>query len=440
MSAVYRYIAGASNRFLANMFNITSPHNGKPYAFANDKTLKWRNAAGTADLDGLEIDADDNIRLGEQMFNPAFDVVTLNITTLADVVDQVFYISDGVRKIESIYEVHKTKDTDSAAVTATIRKSADGVTIANGTAVATALSLKTTDDTVQAATLSTTTGVTTLAENDRRSVDFTNITDAAGICIVMVLSPGKKSQTAVFRAPANAEIVDRSFFVANRPMVITGMKACVSTAGTNGSAVVAQVTKDTTTDAPGAGDDILTNNTAGGFNLKNTINTVEEGALDSDYTTLLSGDYLTADIAGTTTAAAGLFIQVEFQPNAQYFDVAYFTNDDGAAIVDAPFFIAPFNCEIVAINGVWDVVSSGATNVQVGRDTGTTAAGSGVALISNDSNAGLQSDAGARTPESATWVNAQANHLLTGDRLSINPSGTLTALVGVVLNVTLKPE
>jgi hypothetical protein len=440
MGAAHRYIVAASNRWLANMFNLPCPHKGKPYAFANDKVLQWRNAANDTDMDVLEVDSSDNVRLGKQILNPDYDVKTFHIAPNADVLDQVIWIADGVRKVEAIYEIHTTKDTDGSAVTCTVRKSADGVTIANGTALCTALSMKTTDDTVQEATLSTTASDLVLAENDRISVDLSGVTDLAGVCLVLVVSPGKKSQTAVLRGVANGDLADRIFFLANRPMLITGMKACVGTAGTNGSAVVAQVTLDVAADAPGAGDNILTNNTAGGFNLKNTINTIEEGALDSSYIKMAAGDFLSVDFAGTLTAAAGVFIQVEFQANHQYEDVVFFSPNDGAVLVEESFFIADRNYEIVAASAVWDVDSGAATNFQLVRDTGTNSPGDGTDLLDNDSNDGFQTDANARTSEVATWKDARNNHLLTGDRLSIDPNGTLTSLVGVVVNVTLKPE
>ena len=44
-------------------------------------------------------------------------------------------------------------------------------------------------------------------------------------------------------------------------------------------AVNVQLVKDTSTDAPGAGTDLLTNNTDAGFNCKGTANTVQNGTL-----------------------------------------------------------------------------------------------------------------------------------------------------------------
>lgn len=435
MGIRFKNVQAGVNRLIQNMYDIGGAENGKDYSFANAKYLKQRNSAGN-DVNLVGLDASDNVYLADQILNPDYDVVNFHIEPNADVVDQVIWISDGVRRVEAIYEIHKTKDTDSGTVTATIRKSSDGVTIANGTALCTALSLKTTNNTYQAATLSTTEGATTLAENDRISVDFSGVTDAAGICIVLVLSPGKKSQSAVYRGVANGDLADRAFFVANRPMKITGIRAAHTAAGTDGSAVTFQVTKDTSTDAPGGGDDILSS----ALSLKATINTVQEGSLDSTYTTLLPGDYLSIDFAGTLTAVAGLCVVVEFEANQQYKDVTYFTPNDGAATLDEAFFIADRNYEIVAANAVWSTASSGATNFQLVRDTGTAAPGAGTNLLSNDSSAGFQTDATANTPEAATWANTQHNHLLTGDRLSVDYSGTLTALVGVVATVTLKAE
>ncbi len=83
-------------------------------------------------------------------------------------------------------------------------------------------------------------------------------------------------------------------------------------AGSDGAAVSLQLTKDTGTTAPGAGTDLLTNNTAAGFDLKGTANTTQAGALITTAATLrlAAGDRLSVDFAGTLTAVAGLHLTV----------------------------------------------------------------------------------------------------------------------------------
>jgi hypothetical protein len=115
---------------------------------------------------------------------------------------------------------------------------------------------------------------------------------------------------------ANADLADQAFFVANRPYRVVRVREVHSTAGSDGSAVNVQVTKDDSTDAPGAGDNLLTNNTNAGFNLKGTANTVQAGTLatTADLMTLAAGDRLSVDFAGTLTAVAGVVVTVDLVP------------------------------------------------------------------------------------------------------------------------------
>ena len=115
---------------------------------------------------------------------------------------------------------------------------------------------------------------------------------------------------------ANASLADQCFFIANRPYQIVGIRQVHSVAGSDGGAVNLQVTKDTGTAAPGAGTDLLTNNSNAGFNLKGTANTVQAGALTATAAALklAPGDRLSVDFAGTLTAVAGVVVTVELRP------------------------------------------------------------------------------------------------------------------------------
>jgi hypothetical protein len=76
------------------------------------------------------------------------------------------------------------------------------------------------------------------------------------------------------------------------------------------------VSKDTGTDAPGAGTDLLTNNTAGGFDLNATANTVQVGALatTAGLRKLNAGDRLSIDFAQAIQSTAGLKIGLRLKP------------------------------------------------------------------------------------------------------------------------------
>lgn len=113
-----------------------------------------------------------------------------------------------------------------------------------------------------------------------------------------------------------ASLVDQAFFIANRAYQVTAVKEIHSTAGNDAGAVNLQVTKDTSTDAPGAGTDLLTNNTNAGFDLKGTANTVQSGTLTGTTASLqlAAGDRLSLDFAGTLTTLAGVLVTVSLKP------------------------------------------------------------------------------------------------------------------------------
>jgi|TARA_Y100000310_G_scaffold158782_1_gene158225 hypothetical protein len=102
----------------------------------------------------------------------------------------------------------------------------------------------------------------------------------------------------------NAASVDDRFMTANRPWRVIGVRATVTVAGSDGSAVTAEVEKVPSGTAIASGVDIATAT----FNLKGTANTVQAGTLtstDADLD-LVAGDSLAVDFTGTLTAATGV--------------------------------------------------------------------------------------------------------------------------------------
>lgn len=106
---------------------------------------------------------------------------------------------------------------------------------------------------------------------------------------------------------------DRVFFVATRAYRVLAISESHAVAA--GGASVLQVTKDTGTTAPGAGTDLLTNNTNTGFDLNATANTVQAGTLTATAASLLlaAGDRLSLDFANTIQSTAGLVVTVSLQ-------------------------------------------------------------------------------------------------------------------------------
>jgi hypothetical protein len=117
------------------------------------------------------------------------------------------------------------------------------------------------------------------------------------------------------RCPINSLCIDQAFWTADGSYLVTGISYVHSTAGSDASAVNLQISKDTGTAAPGAGTDLLTNNTNAGFDCKGTANTVQAGVLVAAEATrtLVSGDRLSLDFAGTVTALAGVVVTVSLR-------------------------------------------------------------------------------------------------------------------------------
>lgn len=118
-----------------------------------------------------------------------------------------------------------------------------------------------------------------------------------------------------FAMAANGSLADQAFFVANRAYQVVAISEVHATAGNDAGAVTLQVTKDTSTNAPGAGTDLLTNNSNAGFDLKGTANTVQTGTLTATTTALqlAAGDRLSVDFAGTLTTLAGVVVTVSLK-------------------------------------------------------------------------------------------------------------------------------
>ena len=104
-------------------------------------------------------------------------------------------------------------------------------------------------------------------------------------------------------SPYTATSVDMTIFTASRACVVTGLTGRVDTAGTDASAVTAQVRKVPSGTALTGGTVLH----SGTYNLKGTANTNQvltlsttEGALR-----LTAGDSVVVDFTGVLTAAAG---------------------------------------------------------------------------------------------------------------------------------------
>lgn len=104
---------------------------------------------------------------------------------------------------------------------------------------------------------------------------------------------------------------------------------------------------------------------------------------------------------------------------------------------DRVIFTAPYDCVLVAANEVHAVAGSdpGSVNVQLTRDTGTTAPGAGTDLLGNSSNAGFNLKGTANTVQHASFKAGASRKFVKGDRLSVDFAGTQTAVDGMCITV-----
>ncbi len=116
--------------------------------------------------------------------------------------------------------------------------------------------------------------------------------------------------TATYLMNTTAAATDQVFFVATRSMKVIACSEVHSAAA--GGTSVLQVVKDTSTDAPGAGTDLLTT----GFNLASTANTVQVGALTGTVATvtLAAGDRLSVDYANAVQSSTGVAVTCMLTP------------------------------------------------------------------------------------------------------------------------------
>lgn len=132
------------------------------------------------------------------------------------------------------------------------------------------------------------------------------------------LSPGgvQGFTTVALKGLLLADNVDQAFFLATRPYRVVRVSEVHATAESVAGSLNLQVTKDTGTDAPGAGTDLLTNNTDAGFDLKGTANTVQAGALTATTADLVlaAGDRLSVAYSAAANDLAGVLVQVDLVP------------------------------------------------------------------------------------------------------------------------------
>lgn len=119
------------------------------------------------------------------------------------------------------------------------------------------------------------------------------------------------------------------------------------------------------------------------------------------------------------------------------FETVRFRQAAGETLADLHFMLASRAYKVIGARMVQDVAGSdgSAVTLMLEKLTGTTAPGSGTALLT----AAWDLKATARTPQTGTLISTAASlTMAAGDRLGLNLTGTPTAVAGVVVEVDLQ--
>jgi hypothetical protein len=255
--------------------------------------------------------------------------------------------------------------------------------------------------------------------------------------IVWVQYYANMAETSFRRIGADTAGTDEQFFIANRPYVVSGIRA-VYTAAEVTAAIKVQVTKDTGTDAAGGGTNLLTNSANAGFDVQaGQANVSILGALTATAASLAlaTGNRLAVDYSAAPTELANLCVTVAYTPAADRLEVTYFRHTTG--VLDEAFFLTNRDLEAWDGRQIHGVAAGGASVAQLTHESGTTASGGGTDLLGTtfDLNATAQTVQGAAFITTAAAKAALS--LNAGDRVAIDYAQTEQALLGVCVTVSL---
>ena len=408
------------------------------------------NAAGNGDVPMIGVDINNNVvfpgnnifvngiaEIGGQFQNPPMlKTVTYNETLNASIGTTPFFIADQAYTVTAINYVNKTAGTGTG--TATVTKDTGTAAPGAGTALLTApIAVTAVANTVTPGTLiAAGSAALTLAVGDRLSVLFAGtLTTLAGVVVTVTMTPTAAAETAQCFWFANGDVKTTSFFQANRDMVVTGVRAIYGTAFA--SAVTINVMKDTGTTAAGGGTSVLASAMAG----DGTINTVLTPALTATASVLsmAAGDRLSLKFSATTTGAL-LCVAVTFQPIYNRKEVTWQLAPNSQQQVAQCFFIADRDYEVFDASCIFDVAAGGAAKIGVTIDKGTTVPGGGNVVQTDNTNAGFDLNATARTTQFMTPASLHLRLMSPGDRLGLVVAGAAQSIADVEITVSLRPN
>ncbi len=172
-----------------------------------------------------------------------------------------------------------------------------------------------------------------------------------------------------------------------------------------------------------------------------TVNTLITPALAASSATLAmaAGDRLAVKFSATTTGV-GICIVVVFSPIYDRMETTWQLALNAQEQVTQNFFIADRTYEIIDCSNVFDVTAGGASKLLVTIDTGTTTPGAGTATMTDNTSAGFDLAATARTVQVATPGILRNRLLNAGDRLGLLPTGAAQSTSLVAITVSMRPR
>ena len=142
---------------------------------------------------------------------------------------------------------------------------------------------------------------------------------------------------------------------------------------------------------------------------------------------------------GATTPRAGNFTSVKSADGLVCTTFAQMGTLSSPA--NAAFFVATRPYKLVTVSEVHSTAAGASEALMLEKDTGTTAPGSGTALLTNNTNTGFNLNATANTVQVGALVATAASlALATGDRLAMKFTGSATATANLALTACLAPQ
>lgn len=114
-----------------------------------------------------------------------------------------------------------------------------------------------------------------------------------------------------------ADVINRYLFVADENVKVEKVKEIHGTAETTSTATFLQIERLQGTESFGNGDNLLTDSSGSGFDLKGTANTLQEGTIVGSTAIYLDeGDCLAINVDGATNEIANVMVKVEVSRTA----------------------------------------------------------------------------------------------------------------------------